>query len=71
MKQKKIFAGIASMLAFSCLAADLPALIGHYDLNEGSGSVVHNRQGRAGQDVYKRQPLYRPAGRCSVSYRYA
>lgn len=35
MKQKKIFAGIASMLAFSCLAADLPALIGHYDLNDG------------------------------------
>ena len=60
MKQKKIFAGIASMLAFSCLAADLPALIGHYDLNEGSGSVVHNRQGRAGHGKFRGPVAWAP-----------
>ena len=44
MKQKKIFAGIASMLAFSCLAADLPALIGHYDLNKYYSNTVKERK---------------------------
>ena len=38
----------------------MPALIGHYDLNEGSGSVVHNRQGRAGHGKFRGPVAWAP-----------
>lgn len=61
MMRHKLFAGAAAALAVLFPAAGSPVLIGHYDLDEGSGTVARNRAGTAGNGQFRGPAAWSPA----------
>lgn len=63
MDHKKLFRGVTSafLLLSSAASADTPILLRHYDLNEGTGKVVHNRQGDGGNGRFHGPVAWAPS----------